>query len=110
VVILRERQLNPSPENQAIARAHRMGQVKPAQVHRLLNPDSIDERIQELLQEKAWVSADYARDSDLTLAAGGAIDGRVALRLIQGERARLGIAEESVPSRRSRPRMTDPTR
>lgn len=99
VVILCEPQLKPSTENQAIARAHRMGQLKPVQVHRLLNPDSIDERIEELLQEKASVFADYARDSDLALAADGAIDSRVALRLIQGERDRLGVTSESADPR-----------
>ncbi len=92
VVIMCEPQLKPSTENQAIARAHRMGQLKSVQVYRLLNPDSIDERIEEILSGKESVFAQYARDSDLAEASGGkAIDGRTTLKLIQGERDRLGI-------------------
>jgi hypothetical protein len=68
-----------------------MGQLKPVQVHRLLNSDGT----KELLKEMPAVFSDYARASDLALAADGAIDGRVALRLIQGERAHLGITSES---------------
>jgi hypothetical protein len=48
VVVLTEPQWKPSTEEQAIARAHRMGQVRPVHVHRLLAKDSIDERIQEI--------------------------------------------------------------
>jgi superfamily II DNA or RNA helicase len=103
VVIMCEPQLKPSTENQAIARAHRMGQLKPVQVHRLLNPDSIDERIEELLQEKAGVFSEYARDSELASAADGAVDSRVALKLIQGERDRLGVARESADHRGDAP-------
>jgi SNF2 family DNA or RNA helicase len=92
VVIMCEPQLKPSTENQAIARAHRMGQLKSVQVYRLLNPDSIDERIEEILSGKETVFTQYARDSDLAEASGGkAIDGRTTLRLIQGERDRLGV-------------------
>jgi Helicase conserved C-terminal domain len=50
VVILTEPQWKPSTEEQAIARAHRMGQVRTVQVHRLLAKDSIDERICEIQQ------------------------------------------------------------
>ena len=82
----------PWRSNQAIARAHRMGQFKSVQVYRLLNPDSIDERIEEILSGKEIVFTNYARDSELADASGGsAIDGRVTLRLIQGERDRLGV-------------------
>ena len=44
VVIICEPQLKPSIENQAISRAYRMGQARNVLVHRLLCPDSIDER------------------------------------------------------------------
>src|SRR5205814_2181577 len=49
VVILCEPQVKPSIEAQAIARAHRMGQVRTVQVHRLLIADSVDQRMLELL-------------------------------------------------------------
>jgi len=42
-VIIVEPQWKPSTEEQAIARAHRMGQVRTVQVHRLLARDSIDD-------------------------------------------------------------------
>ncbi len=101
VVTICEPQLKPSAEDQAIARAHRMGQLKSVQVYRLLNPDSIDERIEEILSGKEIVFGEYARDSELAEASGGtAIDGRAALRLIQGERDRLGVTGvESVGGR-----------
>jgi SNF2 family DNA or RNA helicase len=94
VVILCEPQFKPSTENQAIARARRMGQLKTVQVHRLLNPDSIDERILEILEAKTTVFDDYARESDLADASGDAIDPRAALRLVSDERERLGLEQE----------------
>jgi SNF2 family DNA or RNA helicase len=45
IVILCEPQIKPSLEVQAIARAHRMGQVRKVQVHRLILPDSVDEKM-----------------------------------------------------------------
>lgn len=91
IVIMCEPQLKPSTENQAIARAHRMGQLKTVQVYRLLNPDSIDERIEEILSGKVDTFEKYARDSAFAEASGDAIDARATLRLIQGERDRIGI-------------------
>jgi superfamily II DNA or RNA helicase len=91
IVIMCEPQLKPSTENQAIARAHRMGQLKRVQVYRLLNPDSIDERIEEILSGKEIVFGEYARDSELAAAAGDALDARTVLTLIEGERDRLGV-------------------
>ncbi len=92
IVIMCEPQLKPSTENQAIARAHRMGQLKSVKVYRLLNPESIDERIEEILHEKEITFGTYARDSELAAAAGDALDSRTVLTLIQGERERRGIA------------------
>ena len=45
VVIICEPQVKPTTEDQAVARSHRMGQVRTVQVHRLLTPDSVDERM-----------------------------------------------------------------
>ncbi|MFB8230525.1 DEAD/DEAH box helicase [Cellulosimicrobium sp. NPDC055967] len=49
VVILCEPQTKPTTEAQAVARAHRMGQVETVQVHRLLTVDSVDEHLVRLL-------------------------------------------------------------
>jgi hypothetical protein len=40
--------MKPSVEQQAIACAHRMGQTRRVQVHRLLAKDGVDERIREV--------------------------------------------------------------
>ena len=64
IVIITEPQWKPSTEDQAIARAHRMGQVRSVQVHRLLAKDSVDERIREIQENKALLFDEYARKSD----------------------------------------------
>ena len=53
VVILTEPQWKPTIEDQAIARCHRMGQVRSVDVHRLLAEDSVDQRMLEILATKA---------------------------------------------------------
>jgi SNF2 family DNA or RNA helicase len=69
VVILMEPQLKPSTEQQAIARAHRMGQVRPVVVYRLIAADSIDERVVQLSGFKTELFDQLARDSVLADAA-----------------------------------------
>ena len=64
VVIITEPQWKPSTEDQAIARAHRMGQVRTVQVHRLLAKDSVDERIREIQEDKSLLFDEFARRSD----------------------------------------------
>lgn len=51
-MILCEPQVKPSMEAQAVARAHRMGQLRAVQVHRLLTVDSVDQRMLEILDTK----------------------------------------------------------
>ena len=74
VVILCEPQVKPSIEAQAIARAHRMGQVRTVQVHRLLIADSVDQRMLELLGSKAQLFDAYVRHSAIAEATPGAVD------------------------------------
>ncbi|MGC3955321.1 MAG: C-terminal helicase domain-containing protein [Propionicimonas sp.] len=91
VVVLCEPQLTPSSEEQAIARAHRMGQLRPVQVHRLLAVDTVDERITDLLAGKRADFDAYARRSDLAEAAHAAVDvtfGDLSRRLVADEQAR----------------------
>ena len=59
VVILTEPQWKPSIEAQAIARCHRMGQIRPVDVHRLLAENSVDERMLEVLAEKRSLIDEY---------------------------------------------------
>jgi len=57
VVMLCEPQVKPTMEAQAIARAHRMGQVRTVQVHSLLINDSVDQRMLEILDLAQVVAA-----------------------------------------------------
>lgn len=63
MVIFCEPQIKPSLETQAISRAYRMGQVRDAQVHRLLCVDTVDERVMEILQGKQAEFRAYADES-----------------------------------------------
>jgi SNF2 family DNA or RNA helicase len=87
VVIIAEPQLTPSIEEQAVARAHRMGQVRRVDVHRLLCEDSVDQRVLELLEGKREAFDEYARRSDMAKATPDAVD---VSDLSQAERAGFG--------------------
>ncbi|MGW6241334.1 DEAD/DEAH box helicase [Streptomyces sp. NPDC055094] len=92
VVILCEPQVKPTLEHQAVARAHRMGQVRPVQVHRLLAVDSVDQRLLDILANKSRLFDAYARRSDLADAAPDAIDVSdrdLARRIVEEEQLRL---------------------
>ncbi|MEU6857725.1 SNF2-related protein [Glycomyces sp. NPDC046736] len=101
MVILAEPQWKPSIEQQAVARAHRMGQTRRVQVHRLLAKDGVDERIREVQEHKDLLFEHYARHSDAkstgAMATATAVaspgDDSIPLeqRIIAAERARLGL-------------------
>ncbi|WP_327582547.1 SNF2-related protein [Nonomuraea sp. NBC_00507] len=88
VVIICEPQVKPSMETQAVARAHRMGQVRKVQVHRLLTVDSVDQRMLAILDRKSALFDAYARRSDLAESAAEAVD------VSEKELARLVVEEE----------------
>ncbi|MFH8686760.1 DEAD/DEAH box helicase [Streptomyces anulatus] len=92
VVILCEPQIKPTLEHQAVARAHRMGQVRTVQVHRLLATDSVDQRLVELLARKDRLFDAYARRSDLAETTPDAVDvsdAALARRIVEEEQQRL---------------------
>ena len=94
IVIICEPQLKPSLETQAIARAHRMGQQRSVQVHRLLSDEGTDPRIVELLAEKTQVFDDYARESaakNLDLEAMETGDVAIGKQVVAEERERIGV-------------------
>jgi SNF2 family DNA or RNA helicase len=96
VIIIAEPQLTPSIEEQAIARAHRMGQVRRVDVHRLLCEDSVDQRVLELLAEKREAFDEYARRSDMANATPDAVDTgsetELRRRIVAAEQKRLKAA------------------
>ncbi|WP_188195818.1 DEAD/DEAH box helicase [Nonomuraea sp. SYSU D8015] len=95
VVIICEPQIKPTVESQAVARAHRMGQVRKVEVHRLLTPDSVDERLLRIVHAKAELFDAYARRSHLAESAPDAIDisdEALAERIVMEERERLAAA------------------
>lgn len=62
-MILPEPQWKTTIEDQAIARCHRMGQVRSVQVHRLLAKDTVDQRMFEIPATKAALFDEYVRRS-----------------------------------------------
>ncbi|MGE2736093.1 DEAD/DEAH box helicase [Mycolicibacterium vaccae] len=63
VVVICEPQLKPTTEWQAIARAHRMGQLESVQVHRLLSDEGVDQRVREILATKKSLFESFAREA-----------------------------------------------
>ncbi|MFB7210820.1 DEAD/DEAH box helicase [Streptomyces sp. NPDC056255] len=92
VVIICEPQIKPTMEHQAVARAHRMGQIRTVQVHRLLAADSVDERMLDILARKERLFDLYARRSDVAETTPDAVDvsdGALARRIVEEEQLRL---------------------
>ncbi|MBN6547993.1 DEAD/DEAH box helicase [Streptomyces bryophytorum] len=92
VVVICEPQLKPTVEHQAVARAHRMGQVRPVRVHRLLATGGVDERLVKLLAAKTRLFDAYARRSAVAEATPDAVDisdSELARRIVEEEQARL---------------------
>ncbi|MCA1671385.1 MAG: DEAD/DEAH box helicase, partial [Actinobacteria bacterium] len=92
VVIICEPQVKPALEEQAIARLHRMGQVRSVQAHRLLVTNSVDERMIELLAAKSRLFDDYARRSEVAENSADALDiseVELARRVVAVEQERL---------------------
>ena len=89
VVVLMEPQWKATAEDQAIARAHRMGQTRRVIVHRLLARNAVDERLLEVLRGKKEIFETYARDSLVKEASAEAIEAQVANTIIEAELERL---------------------
>ncbi|MER7812592.1 DEAD/DEAH box helicase [Streptomyces sp900116325] len=92
VVILCEPQIKPTMEHQAVARAHRMGQIRTVQVHRLLATDSVDQRMLDILARKERLFDAYARRSDVAETTPDAVDvseRSLARRIVEEEQLRL---------------------
>ncbi|MFF2956619.1 DEAD/DEAH box helicase [Kitasatospora sp. NPDC057965] len=95
VVILCEPQVKPTMESQAVGRAHRMGQLRRVQVHRLLAADSVDQRMLEILRAKSRIFDEYARRSEVAETTPEAVDvseQSLAVRIVEEEQLRLAAA------------------
>jgi superfamily II DNA or RNA helicase len=88
VVVICEPQLKPTTEWQAIARAHRLGQVQSVQVHRLLSDEGVDVRLFEMLARKTTTFDEFARPSETAESTPDAYD------VTEAELAKMVIAEE----------------
>ena len=68
--------MNPAAEDQAMGRAHRIGQHRPVTVYRLVTAGSVEERIVALHQDKRELAEGLlaGQDSASPLAAGELID------------------------------------
>lgn len=98
VVVVCEPQIKPTIEHQAVARAHRMGQVRPVHVHRLLATGGVDERMVKMLETKTRLFDAYARRSVVAEATPDAVDvsdTELARRIVEEEQARLGMTDEN---------------
>lgn len=96
-VVLLEPQWKPSTEEQAIARAHRMGQTRSVIVHRLLATDTVDERMKEVLAGKQELFDAFARESAVRDASADATETSLTKQVVDAEVARLGLEEYGRP-------------
>ncbi|MFB7186199.1 DEAD/DEAH box helicase [Streptomyces sp. NPDC056230] len=97
VVIICEPQIKPTMEHQAVARAHRMGQIRTVRVHRLLAADSVDERMLNILARKERLFDLYARRSAVAETTPDAVDvsdGALARRIVEEEQLRLATGAD----------------
>lgn len=98
VIVLCEPQFKPSTEDQAVARAHRMGQNRVVRVYRLLAKESVDDALLARLGMKARLFDRYARRSVVAEATDDAVntgtavsDTTLARDLVAVERRRLSV-------------------
>jgi SNF2 family DNA or RNA helicase len=67
-VVLFDPWWNPAVENQAIDRAHRIGQTQPVMAYRLITRNSIEEKIRRLQMQKSLMSDDILGEEQFTAA------------------------------------------
>lgn len=109
VVVLCEPQWKPTVESQAIARCHRMGQVRRVQVHRLLLEETVDQRMLAVVAGKQHLIEQFVRGSAVKDATPDSVDisdlldvenvvneTQAEALILASERRRLGV-ETSLP-------------
>jgi SNF2 family DNA or RNA helicase len=93
VIIFCEPQIKPSIENQAIARAYRMGQVRDVLVYRLLADDTIDESMLQLLKTKQQQFDSFADESVVGEESLKPSESAWISKLVEEEKRRLEEAQ-----------------
>ncbi|WP_374101293.1 DEAD/DEAH box helicase [Rahnella sp. ChDrAdgB13] len=78
---------NPAVEDQASARAHRIGQDRPVTVYRLVMEDTIEEQMVALHSRKRQLAEELLEGSDIV----GRLDTGALLSVLRGEASSLVI-------------------
>lgn len=97
VIIFCEPQIKPSIENQAIARAYRMGQVRDVLVYRLLADDTIDEQIMEMLKNKQLQFDSFADESVVGEESLKPSEAAWIQKMVEEEKKRLQETSGQIP-------------
>ena len=58
---------NPAAEDQAMGRAHRIGQLRPVTVYRLVSKETVEERIVDLHHEKRALAESILAPGDASV-------------------------------------------
>lgn len=93
VVVLCEPQYTPAAEQQAVARAHRMGQTQGVVCYRLIAMGTVDERLVEIIDLKTQLINGLSHDSDLDAELRELGQGAIDLgEVVRQERDRFGFS------------------
>ena len=87
-MIFCEPQIKPSLESQALSRVYRMGQVQSVQVYHLLCPNTIDEEMISILEEKQVEFDNFADESVVAGAYDNIMDREWVRSVVERERGR----------------------
>jgi hypothetical protein len=106
VVVLCEPQWKPTVESQAVARCHRMGQVRRVRVHRLLLAETVDQRMLAVLAGKQHLIEQFVGGSAVKDATPDSVDisdlqnvekivneTQAEALILASERRRLGLGD-----------------
>ena len=86
IVVFCEPQIKPSLESQALSRVYRMGQIRNVLVYRLLCPDTIDDDMMLILEEKQLEFDNYADESVVAGAFDNIMDKEWISKALEKER------------------------
>ena len=80
-----DRWWNPAVEDQATDRAHRIGQTRPVQVHRLVTEGTVEQKVGELLTRKRGLAASVLGRGEVALTELGNDELRDLVALRRGD-------------------------